>query len=188
MNAAENKPTSFPKVAGFPGVKDGETFRLAGIEFIKFPAVDGKTPVMARDCLFASRFGDNNDLRHSDVLKKLEADVLPEIIAAIGEENVCTFETDLTTLDGLKPYGVMESKISLPTLDFYRANVEIFDKYKVDEWFWLATPESARPHYNANWILCVSPAGDISIVNYVSDDGVRPFFYFESSIFDACGE
>ena len=188
MNAAENKATSFPKVAGFPGVKDGETFRLAGIEFIKFPAVDGKTPVMARDCLFASRFGNNNDLRHSDVLKKLEADVLPEIITAIGEENVLTFKTDLTTMDGLKPYGVMESKVSLTTLDFYRANVELFDKYKVDEWFWLATPESARPHYNANWILCVSPDGNVyyDICSYVY--GVRPFFYFESSIFDPCGE
>ena len=188
MNAAENKTASFPKVAGFPGVKDGETFRLAGIEFIKFPAVDGKTPVMARDCLFASRFGNNNDLRHSDVLKKLETEVLPEIIAAIGEENVLTFQTDLTTLDGLKPYGVMESKISLPTLDFYRANVEIFDKYKVDEWFWLATPESAPPHYNTNWILCVSPSGCISRVDFSIDIGVRPFFYFESSIFDPCGE
>lgn len=188
MNAAENKTTIFPKVAGFPGVKDGETFRLAGIEFIKFPAVNGKTPVMARDCLFASRFGDNNDFRHSDVLKKLEKDVLPEIIAAIGEENVCTFETDLTTLDGLKPYGVLESKVSLPTLDFYRANVELFDKYKVDEWFWLATPESARPHYNAK-ILCVSPSGYfISDVSCYYDFGVRPFFYFESSIFDPCGE
>lgn len=188
MNAAENKTTSFPKVAGFPGVKDGETFRLAGIEFIKFPAMDGKTPVMARDCLFDSRFGDNNDLRNSDVLKKLEADVLPEIIAAIGEENVLTFKTDLTTLDGLKPYGVLDSKVSLPTLDFYRTNVEIFDKYKVDQWFWLATPESARHHYNDNWILCVSPAGYVNfdIFNYVN--GVRPFFYFDSSIFESCGE
>jgi hypothetical protein len=188
MNAAENKTTSFPQGGRLPGVKDGETFRLAGIEFIKFPAVDGKTPVMVRECLFTSRFGNNNDLRNSDVLKKLEADVLPEIIAAIGEENVLTFKTDLTTLDGLKPYGVLDSKVSLPTLDFYRANVEIFDKYKVNEWFWLATPESARPHYNDNWILCVSPAGNVRNDYYYYGDGVRPFFYFNSSIFESCGE
>lgn len=169
-------------------VKDGETFTVAGIELIKFPAVGDATPVMARDCLFCSRFGDNNDLRQSDVLKKLESDVLPKIIKEIGEENILTFQTDLTTLDGLKPYGAMESKVSLPTLDFYRANAEIFDKHKVDEHFWLATPESAEPHDYPYWILSVAPSGYIFYVIYDRGRGVRPFFFFNSSIFGSCGE
>ena len=170
--------------------RDGETFTVAGIEFIKFPEVNGAIPVMARDFLFRSRFGDNNDLRNSDVLKKMESDVLPKIIAEIGEENVLTFKTDLTTEDGLKPYGIMESKVSLPTLDFYRANVEIFDKHKVDCWWWLATPESTAPHDSPYWILCVEPSGDICYGNFRIGDGggVRPFFYFNSSIFESCGE
>lgn len=171
------------------GVKDGETFTIAGIEFIKFPAVNGKVPVMTRDCLFTSKFGDQmNNLSKSPILQKMEAEVLPQIIEAIGEENVLAFQTDLTTLDGLKPYGVMESKVSLPTLDFYRANVEIFDKYKVDQWFWLATPESAKPHDNPYWIVCVSPSGCIDYDSYDGDGGVRPFFFFNSTIFDSCGE
>ena len=145
MSNTETK-TAYPKVAGFPGVKDGEVFHLAGIEFIKFPDVNGMTPVITRNVQFYSRFGENNDLRESRVLEKMQEEFLPKIVAAIGEENVCTFQTDLTTQDGLKPYGVMESKISLPTMDFYRANVEIFDKYPVDAWWWLATPESAKPH------------------------------------------
>lgn len=179
-NTAENK------AAGFPGVKDGETFQLAGIEFIKFPSVGGRTPVMARNIAFRSRFGDNNDLRASDVLKKLQEEFLPKIVAAIGEENVLSFETDLTTLDGLKPYGVMESKISLPTLDFYRANVEIFDKYPVNGWCWLATPESAKPHNNPYWVVCVSPSGVIFNYDCGYDYfGVRPFLIFESSIFES---
>ena len=184
MSTTENKATEFPKVAGFPGVKDGETFRVGGIEFIKFPDVDGGTPAVMRNIAFSSRFGDNNNLRSSDVLKRLEEEVLPKIIAAIGEENLCTVKTDLTTLDGLKPYGVMESMISLPTLDFYREHVEIFDKYPVGQWWWLATPESARPHDAPNWILCVSPSGYIcgNIYSYVSN-GVRPFCIFKSSIF-----
>ena len=168
-------------------VKEDGTFTVAGIEFIKFPEVGGAVPVMAKKCLFNSRFGDNNDFRQSDILKKLEADVLPKIIEEIGEENVLTFKTDLTTLDGLKPYGVMESKVSLPTLDFYRANVEIFDKHKVGKWFWLATPESAAPHYSPYWILCVAPSGvDFGIYN--RGNGVRPFLFFNSSIFESCGE
>ena len=169
--------------------RDGETFTIAGIEFIKFPAVGDATPVMARKCLFNSRFGDNNDLRNSDIIKKLESDVLFKITEAIGEENVLNFQTDLTTLDGLKPYGVMESKVSLPTLDFYRANAEVFDKYKVDEWFWLATPESAAPHDDPYWILCVAPSGIIYSGSYDNlDYGVRPFFFFNSSIFESFGE
>ena len=165
--------------------RDGETFTVAGIEFIKFPGKDGKTPVAARESLFRSEFGRNNDLRSSTVLKKLVADVLPKIIEAIGEENVCTFQTDLTTLDGLKPYGAMESKISLPTLEFYRENAEIFGKYKPEFWWWLATPESAGPNSNAYWIVCVAPSGNIFIGNYYFDRGVRPFLIFNSSIFES---
>lgn len=169
--------------ARFPGVKDGETFIVAGIEFIKFPDAGGMTPVVMRDLAFTSRFGSNNDLRQSDVLKKMESDLLPKIMAAIGEENLCTIKTDLTTLDGLKPYGVMESKVSLPTFDFYRANVEIFDKYKVDNWWWTATPDSAKPHCNPNLVVCVAPSGHFDFDFFSNGFGVRPFFLFQSSIF-----
>lgn len=165
--------------------KVGETFEVAGMEFIKFPAVNGKVPVMMRNVAFRSGFGPNNDLRASDVLKKMEKDILPKIIEAIGEENVLTFQTDLTTMDGLKPYGVMESKISLHTLDFYRANVEIFDKYPVDIPCFTATPESAAPHSGPFWVVCVSPSGGIGVDIYYGHVGVRPFLLFESSIFES---
>ena len=170
----------------FPGVKDGETFEIAGFEFIKFPGYFGETPIVMRDYAFTSRFGDNNDLRQSDVLKKMEADILPQIIAAVGEENLCTIKTDLTTLDGQRPYGVMESKISLPTIDFYRANGEIFNKYKPSRLCWLATPESAKPNEDPYWVLCVSPSGFINYGGYDGDGiGVRPFLILKSSIFES---
>ena len=158
---------------------------VGDIQFIKFPSANGMTPVVARDILFNSCFGDNNDFRQSDVLKKLEAEVLPKIITAVGEENVCPIKTDLTTLDGLKSYGETESLISLPTLDFYRANVEIFDKYKVGDWWWLATPESAQPHGDPYWFLCVSPSGHIGHFGYFHSLGVRPILIFKSSVFES---
>lgn len=177
--------TTDNKNVRFPGVKDGETFKVAGIEFIKFPSQNGMTPVVSRDILFTSRFGDDNDLRKSDVLKKLQEEYLPKIIEAIGEENLCTIKTDLTALDGLKPYGVMESLVSLPTLDFYRANIDIFDKYKADVWWWMGTPESAQPHDKPWLTLCVSPSGCIfNDVYYYDGGGVRPFCIFKSSIFE----
>ncbi len=173
----------------FPNVKDGETFTIAGMEFIKFPSADGKTPVVMEDIAFCSRFGANNDFRSSEVLKKMEQDILPKIIEAVGEENVLTFKTDLTALDGLNPYGELDTRISLPTMDFYRKNVEIFDKYKPDRWWWLATPESAQPHEEPYWVLCVSPSGYFFNYFYDYDDfGVRPFLIFNSSIFESSEE
>lgn len=169
----------------FPGVKDGETFTIAGMEFIKFPSVNGQTPVVMKNIAFHSRFGDNNDLRGSDVLRKMEAEILPKIIEAVGRENLCTIKTDLTTVDGLNPYGTMKSFISLPTLDFYRANVSIFDKHKPNNWWWLATPESAQPHDDPWYILCVAPSGFVYGHHCDRGVGVRPFCIFESSIFES---
>lgn len=174
------------KPTNYSGIKDGETFMIGDMEFIKFPSVNGETPIVMRGCAFTSRFGDNNDLRYSNVMKKMYANILPKVIAEIGEENLCTVKTDLTTLDGLNPYGVMESLISLPTFDFYRANVAIFDKYKVNKYWWTATPESARPHDEPNWVVCVAPSGCIG--NYdgyfgYGGSGVRPLLLLKSSIF-----
>lgn len=168
----------------FANVKDGETFMVDGMEFIKFPSVAGKTPVMMKDIAFISSFGANNNFAESKILQRMQNEILPKIIKAVGEDNVCTFKTDLTTLDGLKPYSDLESKISVYTLDFYRAHADIFQKYKVGRWCWTATPESARPNDNPWYVLCVAPSGFVNFDNYYDDGiGVRPFCIFESSIF-----
>ena len=175
------------KIIKLSELENGKTFIVGGVEFIKFCDKDGQTIAMGKDILFNSRFGDNNNLTESTVLEKLQTEFLPKIIEAVGEENICEFETDLTTLDGLKPYEPLKSKISLPTLDFYRANVEIFDKYKVDDWWWLATPESAKPHWDPDFILCVAPSGIFNDDNFSSRYyGVRPFLHFVSSISVSC--
>lgn len=77
--------TTAPKKPLFPCVKDGDTFQIAGMEFIKFPSVNGQTPAVMKDIAFCSRFGDNNDLRRSDVLQKMETEILPKIIEAVFE-------------------------------------------------------------------------------------------------------
>ena len=168
----------------FPGVKPGETFRIGEMEFIRFADTPVGIPVVLKDIAFRSRFGDDNDFRSSDILKRLQEEFLPKIIEAVGDENVCEFETDLTTLDGLKNYGTMRSRISIPTFDFYRANVAVFDLHNHDTWWWLATADSAKPHYDPYWVNCVSPAGSINDDNYYADNnGVRPFCILKSSIF-----
>ena len=183
------KKTNESKRVLFPNVKDGETFVVGGMEFIKFPANAASIPAVTKNVLFRAAFGENNNLTESNVLKELKERVLTEIINEVGEENVLTFKTDLTTWDGLKPYEALESKISLVTMDFYRENVEIFDQYKADAWWWLATPDSAHPHDDPYWVLCVSPSGGINGSGYDVDNvGVRPFLIFEPSIFGSSEE
>ena len=169
-------------------IEVGKTFKIGEIEFIKFSDIDGITIAVSKDIVFRSEFGNNNNLAESDVLEKLNKEILPELIKEVGEENILEFETDLTTLDGLKPYEPLKSKISIPSFDFYRANVEMFDKYKVDSWWWLATPDTAEPHYNPSWSLCVSPDGLIYYNDFNDFNGVRPSLNFVSSIFVSCEE
>ena len=169
-------------------VKNGKTFNIAGIEFIKFFDKDGITAVVSKDAVFNCEFGKNNNFAESDILKRLREEVLPKLEAEVGEENIKEFELDLTSLDGLDTYGKIKTKIGLPTFDFYRNNVRIFDEYKPDDWWWTATPDTTKEHSNDRWITCVSPSGDINGDSYNNYDAVRPFLFFVSSISVSCEE
>lgn len=165
-------------------VKIGETFPIEGIEFIKVKETEEGTVVVAKECVFGSTYGKNNNFSQSEILKRLTEEILPKIEDAIGAENVLEFATDLTSLDGLKTYGNMTSKISIPTFDLYRENVEVFDKHKPDTWWWLATADSTTEHVNDHWCVCVSPSGLINYDDfYDNNGGVRPVLVFVSDIF-----
>ena len=164
----------------------GETFKIGDFEFIKFADEDGLTTAVTKDVVFNSEFGENNNFAESKVYDRLKNEILPQIAEHVGYENISHFYTDLTTLDGLKPYKPFEAQISLLTFDFYRKNVEIFDKYKLDYWWWLATPDTAQPHYEPRWVSCVTPHGDVNRDDYFSSNGVRPVLKFVSSISVSC--
>lgn len=168
-------------------IKNGDLFSIAGIEFIKFFDKNGITTAVAKDSLGDYRFGNNNNFAESDIKKMLEKDFLPKFEAEIGAENIVEHEVDLLSLDGSDKWGKVNCKVSLPTFDFYRQNVKIFDKHKLDDWWWTVTPDSTSEHRNDYWVVCVSPFG--SIGNYGCDGynyGVRPFLTFVSSIYISC--
>ena len=162
----------------------GNTFKIANIEFIRFPAINGGVRIVAKDFVFKDKFDDNtNNLANSHILKRLQTEILPKIEAAVGADNVLEFETELTSLDGLKNYGTMKSKISLPTFDFYRGNIEIFDKYNPESWWWLATPWSTPTHGYDSAVCYVSSGGTVSNDFCFYCNGVRPFLILKSSLF-----
>ena len=165
----------------------GELFEVAGIEFIKFADENGQTVAVAKDSLFNSRFGGNNNFAESTIKRRLESETLSALEKAIGAENIIEHEVDLLSLDGDDKWGKVKCKISVPTFDFYRHNVKIFDKHKLDSWWWTATPDTTSAHYNDSWTVCVSPRG-IDCSSCSNDVGVRPFLIFNSSIFVSCEE
>ena len=168
-------------------IKIGNTFKVAGIEFIKFTDENGVCAVVSKDILFNSEFGKNNNFAESIILSKLKTDVLSKLEAEVGAENIKEFKLNLTSLDGLDTYGEIKTRIGLPTFDFYRNNVRVFDKYKINDWWWTATPDTTEEHYNNYWVTSVSPRG---VYDYDGngDIGVRPFLYFVSSISVSCEE
>lgn len=164
-------------------IANGELFEVAGIKFIKFSEENGRVVAVAKDIAFASRFGDNNNFATSDIKKRLEAEILPKLESAVGSENIVAHEVDLLSLDGSDKWGKIECKISIPTFDFYRANVKIFDKYNPRKWYWLATPDSTSEHGSDYWVRCVGLSGFIDHnVSFCDNFVVRPFINFVSSI------
>lgn len=162
----------------------GETFKVADIEFIKFTEENGEAVAVARNILFKEKFGDDtNNFANSSLLEKLENEVLVKIEAAIGANNVLPFATYLTSLDGLNDYGETTSKISLPTFEFYRKHVKIFDKHNPNGWWWLSTPWSTPAHNYDYAVCCVDADGALDFSNCYNYRGVRPFLVFKSSIF-----
>ncbi len=164
-----------------------KTCNIADIEFIKVSEENGIACLVAKEAVFDSGFGKNNNFGESDILEKLNTKILPKLESAVGAENIKEFDLDLTSLDGLDTYGSIKTKIAIPTLDFYRKNVRLFDKYKLDSW-WLSTPDTTPEHYNNKWSLCVSPFGGIRYGNVNNGLGVRPFLFFDSSISVSCEE
>ena len=165
-------------------IANGELFEVAGIEFIKFADEKGQTVAVAKKSLFDSTFGKNNNFDESVIKSRLEKEILPKIEKEVGAENIVEHEVDLLSLDGDDKWAKIKCKISIPTFDFYRHNVKLFDKHKLNAWWWLATPDTTSAHYNDTWVRCVSPRGDFNdgyCYDYFS--GVRPFCILKSNIF-----
>ena len=161
----------------------GETFKLGKHEFVVLEHSKETTAVILKDLLNGSKqFGSSNNFDGSGVDKECQK-FADEIVEIVGTENLVEHTVDLTSDDGLKDYGKVKRKMSLLTAELYRRYVYILDKFKLGEWWWLATAYSAKPHDDTTWVKCVSSSGYID--NCYCDDyrGVRPFCILKSHIF-----
>lgn len=168
------------------GLKVGDTFKLAGLEW-KILDITEK----GYFCHAVDRYGSNrtfdpksSDWKISDLRKDLHENLLKEIAEEIGEDNVIPFERNLLSLDGQTEYGTCGDKISLLTVDEYRKYRNMIPNTD-DYWWWLITPWSTPCNdYNTS-VAVVSPRGYFSRYGCLYDFGVRPVCIFSSSIFES---
>ena len=146
---------------------------------------NGTVELLLKGFLGEETFGSDCDYKKSNVKKVIDK-FQKEIEGIIGTDSFVEYTLDLTADDGLKDYGEIKTKMSLLTCDMYRKYVEQIDEYKLDKWWWLATPWSTPKHGYETTVLCVSPRG---ILNYngcfYNICGVRPFCILKSCIFNA---
>ena len=161
----------------------GETFKVGEYEFIVLEHSKETTAVILKELLFEEKqFGKSNNYDGSFV-DGLCNEFAVKLAGIIGNAAIVEHTVDLTADDGLKDYGKIKRRVSLITAEQYRKYVDIFDKHKIDAWWWLATAHSTPTHNTPNWVKCVSPAGGIGTISFYYDSGVRPFCILKSNIF-----
>lgn len=166
-------------------IEASNTFKIGDTEFIVLEHLEGEKTIcitkgfVAEDTEFDE---DTNNFAKASVLKVLD-EFEGKIAAEVGAENMCDFEIDLTTDDGLKDYGSITRKTGLLTDVQYRKYSEIIEKYPVDDWWWLANAVST-PRRNVSYaVRCVACGGGMN--NYICSNniGVRAVCIFKSNIF-----
>lgn len=161
----------------------GETVKIGDYELIVLEQSGDTTALICKDFVETCTFGNSNNYDGSKV-DKLCNKFATNLAKIIGEDNVIQHTVDLTADDGLKDYGSVKRFASLLTTDLYRRYVYTLDKFKPDDWWWLATPYSTPTHGYESAVKCVSPSGYVGGGNYhYFVRGVRPFCILNSNIF-----
>lgn len=130
--------------------------------------------------LFKTNFGKNNNYAESDVLTKLQNHKLVEELKNEFGDRLVPITTDLTSMDGLKDYGVVEGNtLSLLTsMDLIEFGEHI---PPIGTPYWLASPNQTRSRGDSSCVRYVGSGGGVYYDDCDwSDGGVRPFCIIKS--------
>lgn len=164
------------------GIRD--TFELVGLNWEILDITEKGYCCLADRMSDSMKFdSDCNNWESSDLRNYLNTDFCKKLEEEIGEENIIEFERDLSSLDGQTEYGKCMDKVSLLSVDEYRKYRKLIPN--ADYWWWTLSPWSTKCNDDETWITVVSSRGYFDIYGYDSDDGVRPFCIFPSSIFES---
>lgn len=126
---------------------------------------------------------DCTDYRKSSLRKLCEGEILNEFSDEFGEENICTNEAGLVTVDGQEVFGKLLTKVRPLTFDEAREYNDLLVNKDLPDWYWTCTPWSTKERGWKYSVAVVSPSGHICNYSFSNSRGVRPFCILKSNIF-----
>lgn len=173
------------KVRKIPvGLEIGDTFEIAGINWKILDITDKGYMCLADKLEDSMEFDErSSDWAGSQLREYLNTEFFEKISDEIGEENIITFNRDLTSLDGQTEYGECKDKVSLLTIDEYRKYRKLIPN--TNYYWWLISPWSTPCNDWNRSVTVVAPAGGVGNGDCLSSGGVRPFCIFSSLIFES---
>ena len=126
---------------------------------------------------------DCTEYRKSSLRELCEGEILNEFSDEFGEENICTNEAGLVTVDGQEVFGKLLTKVRPLTFDEAREYNDLLVNKDLPDWYWTCTPWSTKERGWEYSVAVVSPSGNISSSNFDRSRGVRPFCILKSNIF-----
>ena len=170
-------------------VRQGERFKLDGVEFVKLDCDEEATFVLTADtlpecCAFEDDDAEREDHNNFDrsliqkIMERFWREQHSPIFKAIVERPI-----DLTSMDGMTTYGKPFTVARLLTIDEFR-------KYRrfiplTSKPFWTATPWTTlrSPYSNAYYAYRIGTVGSVIGNNvYRANFAPRPALYLQSSI------
>lgn len=126
---------------------------------------------------------DCTEYRKSLLRELCEGEILNEFSDEFGEENICTNEAGLVTVDGQEVFGKLLTKVRPLTFDEARECNDLLVNKDLPDWYWTCTPWSTKERGWEYSVAVVSPSGNIFYNDYDISCGVRPFCILKSNIF-----
>lgn len=173
------------KVRKIPvGLGIGDTFEIAGINWKILDITENGYMCLADKLEDSMEFDErSSDWAGSQLREYLNTEFFEKISDEIGEENIITFNRDLTSLDGQTEYGECEDMVSLLTIDEYRKYRKLIPN--TNYYWWLISPWSTPCNDWNRSVAVVAPAGDFNRNGCFNYYGVRPVCIFSSLIFES---
>ena len=126
---------------------------------------------------------DCTEYRKSSLRELCEGEILNEFSDEFGEENICTNEAGLVTVDGQEVFGKLLTKVRPLTFDEAREYNDLLVNKDLPDWYWTCTPWSTKERGWDHSVAVVSPSGSLYDNIYSLSHGVRPFCILKSNIF-----
>ena len=127
--------------------------------------------------------GDCADYKKSSLRELCEGEILNEFYDEFGEENICTNEAGLVTVDGQEVFEKLLTKVRPLTFDEAREYNDLLVNKDLPDWYWTCTAWSTKERGWEYSVAVVSPSGRISGDSFGNGYGVRPFCILKSNIF-----